>query len=46
VLAAGSPCVDQGRYSLRSTNQPVFTDIDGKPRDAGFGPDVGCFERP
>jgi hypothetical protein len=46
VLAAGSPCLDQGRYSLRSTAQPVLTDLEGKPRDAGLGPDLGCSERP
>jgi hypothetical protein len=46
VLSAASPCLDQGQYSLRSTAQPVLTDIEGKPRDAGLGPDVGCFERP
>jgi hypothetical protein len=46
VLAAGSPCLDQGRYSLRSTAQPVLTDLEGKPRDAGLGPDLGCYERP
>ncbi|MDP1921378.1 MAG: hypothetical protein Q8L14_34375 [Myxococcales bacterium] len=44
-LRAGARCVDRGAISTRADGTPVLLDIDGRPRDGGAGPDIGCSER-
>ncbi len=45
-LAATSLCIDRGSLPVRSADGSLVTlDLEGAPRDAGLGPDVGCCER-
>jgi hypothetical protein len=44
-LAASSAAVDHGVWPVRRSTSVVLLDLDGAPRDAGAGPDMGCCER-
>ena len=42
---SGSPCRDQGAAVTRLDGTQVTTDIEGKPRNLGGKPDIGCYEK-
>ncbi len=44
-LAPAAPCVDTGSWGRRLDMSVVGTDLFGRPRDAGAGPDIGAWER-
>jgi hypothetical protein len=44
-LRASAACLDRGTFALREDGSPVLVDLDGRPRDGGTGPDIGCSER-
>lgn len=44
-LRAGARCLDRGAFTTRADGSPVLLDVDGRPRDGGAGPDIGCSER-
>jgi len=43
-IDAGTPCIDHGAAPNRQDTTAVTLDVEGQPRRAGSGVDIGCYE--